>query len=92
MKSHLCDCYLLRRMKGKLTRESLGLESLQVETAFGIKQEELRGKGECTLPLMLKTGLTTVHGFIEALLKPLAVQTLKLLYGTGLLSLIKSLC
>lgn len=70
---------------------SLGLESLQVETAFWIKQDKLHWKEEYMLPLMLKTGLTTVHGLIQALLKPLAVQTLKLLYRTGLLSLIISL-
>lgn len=54
MKPHLCNCYLLERMKWKLTWECLGIESLQVGTTCWIKQDEVGWEGECLLPLMLK--------------------------------------
>lgn len=54
MKPHLCSCYLLERMKWKLTWEYLGTESLRVGTICQIKQDKVGWVGECLLPLMLK--------------------------------------
>lgn len=45
MKSHLSDCYLLEKVKWKLTWENLGIESLQVETTFWVKQDKVGCKG-----------------------------------------------
>lgn len=45
MKSHLSNSYLLERMKLKLTWENLGIESLQVETTFWVKQDKVGWKG-----------------------------------------------
>lgn len=55
MKSHCSDCYLSKRMKWEVTWENLGIASLQAGTAFWGKQDKVDRKGQCTLPVTLKT-------------------------------------